>query len=63
MELEAGRAEPLPEYVGWFAIASKLGIPVTEIGTVHPFWIRAAGVMLEAEGIANDQRRDGAGNG
>jgi hypothetical protein len=54
-ELEDGRADPLPEYVGWFAVANKLGIPVTEIGTVHPYWIRIASVMLEAEAIKADQ--------
>jgi hypothetical protein len=54
LELEAGRAEPLPEYVSYFALAEKLRIPVHEVPRMHPYWIRAAGVMLEAESIKAD---------
>lgn len=48
--------EPLPGYVGAFAIAGKLGLPVTKLEDVDSYWIAAAEVMLEAERIERERR-------
>lgn len=41
----------------WFALAEKLGVPVTEVGAVPLYWRLAAGVMLRAEGLVAEARQ------
>ena len=55
VELKEGRADPLPEYVSLFALSEKLRIPVHEVPGMHPYWIRAASVMLEAESLKSER--------
>jgi predicted secreted protein len=57
--LEAGRGTPLPEYVGYFALADKLGVSVTRatcLEDVPMYWREAAAVMMRAEQMAHDER-------
>ena len=49
----------MPEYVGYFAIAEKLGVKVHSAETLEDvpiFWREAAAVLMKAEGIARDMR-------
>lgn len=48
VELEEGRADPLPYWVEWFALADVLGCPVPDLPAVEPFLVNAARAMLAA---------------
>ncbi len=59
MELDAGRGEPLPEYVGAFVLAEKLGVRVCRaeaLDDVPLYWREAAAVLMRAESLVNDKR-------
>ena len=47
----------MPDYLPLFAIAQKLGVPVTEIDGVDRYWLNAALSMIEAERIVNERKR------
>jgi hypothetical protein len=56
---EPNRGQPLPEYVGYFALADKLGVKVHRAETLEDvpiFWREAAATMMRAEQIVHDER-------
>ncbi len=59
MDGEKGRGEPLPEYVGAFALADKLGVRVCRAESLEDvplYWREAAAMVMRAECMVNDKR-------
>lgn len=59
VELEAGRAKPLPEHVSWWALAEQLGTKVYDAPSIEymPIYlVHAASVMSKARSIVRTER-------
>lgn len=57
VEMEAGRAEPLPEYLGWFVMAEEFRVRLCEAETLEempPYLLAAKQIELRARQIYRD---------
>lgn len=49
VEIQAGRAEPFPDWIEVMGLAKRFGVAPWEVGSIPQVWVMRARVMDEAE--------------